>query len=359
MVEVPTRNEFDALQSRHDASISTLSALVSNLNSRMAVLETKPPVVPPEPPEPISSVPMVFWIDEQLQTATTGSALEQIISHLNYVYAKTTNLELRLDDFTAVSSGFSLDLTDPTVCIDVRVKYAERHDGGVSSNVIVANTPNISGDNYHLCSTIAHEFGHIVRLGEFYSAWTMRDLTNVLPIADIKDGNGAYWDSRQLAKRDPGIGFSWDVMSIETWREYCQLCPFSSHMVNEYVRLGEAFFTDEQFAVPVNPVTVRIQTEPSAYIRMFGLENDSVAKTQAMPMRGKFADLNGEALFEWGGGEFIATQGNHARLFHASKGNHYGKAWITVHDLHAGKVMPGGGADGDFHYPGYVPIELS
>jgi hypothetical protein len=300
-------------------------------------------------------VPLRFYVDRQLADARPAD-LMMIVNHLNDVYSKTTELRLSYDGYTIVPDSHVIQGSKTR--IDVRLKYADHHDGGLNNLAVVCDTPNVRGDNYQLCATIAHEIGHYVRLWEFYSAWTMRDLTGLLPSADIRDGQGDYWNARPLVKRDPGIGFGWDVTNIETWLEHCQLCPLSSYLVNQYVALGERFFDDERFAVPVNPVEVKVQTEPGAFVRMFGLQNDSVTKTQTTPMRAVFADQDGLAAFEWGGGDFIATQGNHARLFHALRGNRSGREWLTVHDLHAHKVL-GGGAAGDFHYHGVLPIALN
>jgi hypothetical protein len=302
---------------------------------------------------------MRFYVDAQLiPWGNDDDIFQEITDNLNYVFGKTTNLKLDLEGW-AVDPGGEVIQSHPADRLDVWIRKGDRIDGGVHNDAVSITAPTIDASNHRLPAVIAHEIEHICKVREFNSAWTMLDLTGLLPSADVRDGQGKYWELRPLAKYDPVTGSGgWNVTNIDEWRRFAQLCPLSSYLVNQYVALGERFFDDERFTVPVNPVEVKVQTEPGAFVRMFGLQNDSVTKTQTTPMRSVFADQDGLAAFEWGGGDFIGTQGNHARLFHALRGNRSGREWLTVHDLHAHKVL-GGGAAGDFHYHGALPIALN
>jgi hypothetical protein len=303
--------------------------------------------------------PLRFYVDAQLiPWGSDDDIFQEITDNLNYVLGKTTNLKLDLEGW-AVDHGGEVIQSHPAECIDVWIRQGDRIDGGVHNDAVSITTPVIDGSNHRLPAIIAHEIEHICGVWEYNANWTMRDFTSVLPLADVRDGTGKYWDDRPLAKRDPVTGSGgWAVTNIDEWREHAKLCPLSSNLINQYVTFGEWFFSDQWFAVPTNPITVNVKTQPGALVQMFGLENDSATKTQTTAMRVAFADRDGFASFEWGGGAFIATQGNHARLFHANKGNRNGKEWLTVHDLHAHKVL-GGGAEGDWHYRGHLPIALN
>jgi len=307
--------------------------------------------------------PLRFFVDNLLVTQTTDDDLEQITGHLNHLFAKTTDLRFQYAGFEIVPDDHVI-VGDPSLSFDVRIKPGNPSMSGVRNDAIVAHTPEVRSDNYGLCDTIAHEGLHIFGLWEYNANWTMRDFSGVTPLADMLDGTGHYWDSRQLPRLDPLMGFGgWGpdgkliIHDMQSWLDKAMLCPLSSFVVNGIVRSND--FLDTRGSRPTNPVTVEVRTEPNAIVDMYIIAQSPRTQTLVFPWRTKIADADGVATFPWDGEQVIATQGNHARLFRAELMGRVGKEWLTWADLWAGKVMPNGGAEGDWHYHGHLPITLS
>lgn len=335
-------------------------------------------------PKPQGVWDLLWYVDEALGSLSqVRDYADEITRNVNHVFGKTTAAKFKplvelvpASFFDDIPGAMDDDPLPQNHHYSIRLRpgtHGSATRTAVDEYTAHMGVPSLDVLSVRNSATTAHELGHCFGLarGEYYRVTTLRDLSGVLPRLNNQDGIGEFWDDHQLVLPDPMRGWTiiengtWRIPNIIAWLEYAKFCPLSSFIINRRSDLD---------AYPLNPtwcfapeqwdgqfISVTIETEPGATVLIYYVAQTTVTQSLVTPAETKTADASGRVTFPWGGGPFIVSQGNLARMFkvRSADGKRIGGRWLTGFCLQAGKIMPNGGADGDFRYHGALKINLN
>ncbi|MBU1910914.1 FG-GAP repeat protein, partial [Patescibacteria group bacterium] len=417
-VETDTKDSIDELSGENEQLNEVLREIERELGERESDLqeverekeheEVQDKVVDskPTPQEQQTKTAVIrFLLDPELidtDLTDVSNRLVRYVEDINKIYAKSTVRQFVFDPDQHVEiwdkpfpTGGMCNPLKPDYEYHVIIEKSQlnRSHGGnggcnmFNNNAIssfgyklenIWNSNDISNDDearddYYRrqLRSLIHELGHGHGLGlsEYYSIGNVTDDSGIEPYIDMKatDPNNKYWASRKDLFLDPMLG----TAKLDTFMEDTLFTPLGSTIINKTANDTDlslcpgatqhmtcsAFNVSSGEKVPIEVVDDQTKKPiPGCSLKIFKLNSSNSKKIELLESP-EIGD-QGSYVHTWIGIPHSST--NMARLVKAyCPGYQPGGEWISVFDLQAGKVMPNGGEEGDFHFDGVLTIELT